>query len=101
MKMILRGMLLTCILFTLTGCGGISGQWTLDSIEPDSAQKAFPIAKLCLHKDHTYVAGMGCGSNMNGTWGVRCRRQVVNLHHTQGHQAHVRSSFVRQKAATF
>ena len=47
---------------------GFSGQWTLDSIEPDSAQKAFPIAKLCLHKDHTYIAGMGCGSNMNGTW---------------------------------
>ena len=68
MKMVLRGMLLTCVLVTLTGCGGISGHWTLDSIEPDSAQKAFPIARLCLHEDHTYAASMACGSKMNGTW---------------------------------
>lgn len=44
----------TCVLF-LTGCGDITGKWTLDCIEPESERQNFDVKCLVLRDDNTFL----------------------------------------------
>lgn len=44
----------TCILF-VTGCGDITGKWTLDCIEPESERQNFDLKCLVLRDDNTFL----------------------------------------------
>ena len=79
MNALLKGLLLSCVLVTLTGCGGMAGTWQMDSIEPASAQAAFPMTALCLNKDHTFTACMKCGTKVAGTWAYDEQAQLLSF----------------------
>jgi hypothetical protein len=55
MRTVLKASLLPLVVLALTGCG-ISGTWSLDSIEPKSAAASFEIHKVVLRDDGTYCA---------------------------------------------
>lgn len=56
MKVMLKGMFLSCALLMLTGCANMYGTWAVDSVEPEAAAKNFEFAKVTLNEDGTYVA---------------------------------------------
>lgn len=55
MKTMLKGLLLSCVLVAVTGCG-VTGKWTMKSLSPESEKKQFNLECLCLMKDGTYMA---------------------------------------------
>jgi hypothetical protein len=55
MKTLLKGLFLSCVVLALTGCG-VTGKWTMQSIEPESAKAHFNLQKMCLMDDGTYMA---------------------------------------------
>jgi hypothetical protein len=56
MKALLKGLLLSCVLLALTGCNGVTGRWTIDTVEPPAAKVHVPITAFCLMSDGTYCA---------------------------------------------
>jgi hypothetical protein len=59
MKTLLKGLLLSCVALSLTGCGSVVGHWTMDSVTPASAQADFHLAVICMAKDGTYMCCAG------------------------------------------
>jgi hypothetical protein len=53
MKRLAAAGFLTCVLL-LTGCAKITGQWTLDTMKPESEQKNFDVKCLVLNEDNTF-----------------------------------------------
>jgi len=56
MRAILKVSLLPLAVIALTGCGGISGAWVVDSIEPESVKGSFELGRVVLNEDGTYCA---------------------------------------------
>jgi hypothetical protein len=70
MRTLLKGLFLTCALAALTGCG-VTGKWTMQSINPDSAKAHFNLKCMCLMDDGTYAACTDEAGQMkclNGTY---------------------------------
>jgi hypothetical protein len=55
MRTVVKGLLLSCVLATLTGCG-VTGRWTMQSVKPESAKEHFNLQTLCLMDDGSYMA---------------------------------------------
>ena len=55
MKTMLKGLLLSCVLVAVTGCG-VTGKWTMKSLSPESEKEHFNLQALCLMDDGTYMA---------------------------------------------
>ena len=55
MKTVLKGLLLSGVLFALTGCG-VTGRWSLQSIKPETAAEHFHLKCMCLMDDGTFAA---------------------------------------------
>ena len=53
MKRLAAAGFLTCVLF-LTGCAKITGQWTLDCMNPESERQNFDVKCLVLNEDNTF-----------------------------------------------
>jgi hypothetical protein len=62
---------LTCVLF-LTGCGKITGQWTLDCITPESERQNFDLKCLVLNDDNTFVVRASEESTTTEMSGTYC-----------------------------
>jgi hypothetical protein len=62
---------LTCILF-LTGCGKITGQWTLDCINPESERQNFDLKCLVLNEDNTFTVRASEESQATQMSGTYC-----------------------------
>ncbi len=56
MRMALKGLLGTALLAALTGCGGVAGHWTLESIQPEPPAAGFHLNMMCLAEDGRYCA---------------------------------------------
>ena len=87
MKRLLSGLLLSCVLMALTGCGGIAGTWKLDTIEPESAKANFDFGMLCLAKDGTYAACVDYGGGakcLKGTYTYDDDSNLLTFKTSQG-----------------
>lgn len=86
MKRLLEGLLLACVLVTLTGCGGMVGHWQMDSIEPESARAEFAMSTLCLMKDGGFTACMDSGTTMTGTYDYDADADLITFKSDEGKQ---------------
>lgn len=84
MRKLLQGMVLSCVLVALTGCGGMAGHWTMASMEPESAKAEFPMVGLRLHDDGTFVACMESDSHFKGTWEYDADAQLLTFQSAEG-----------------
>lgn len=84
MKALLAGLLFSCVLVALTGCGGMVGHWQMDSIEPESAKTEFAMSTLCLEKDGGFTAHLDSGTVMTGTWKYDADNKTLMLKSDDG-----------------
>ncbi len=72
MKTALKGLLLACIVLSLTGCAtGVTGHWTLASFKPEAEKGNFQLGSMCLEPDGKYAANAAEGGKteaMTGTY---------------------------------
>lgn len=55
MRTMAKGLFLSCVLVALTGCG-VTGRWTLQSINPETEKEHFNLQCMCLMEDGTFMA---------------------------------------------
>ena len=84
MRTLLKGAFVASVLVALTGCGGMTGAWTMDTMTPNTEEKAFPLKTLCLHKDNTFCMHMACGKTMTGTWEYNDDAKLLNFVDAKG-----------------
>jgi hypothetical protein len=56
MRTMTKGLFLLCVLAALTGCGGVTGKWTMQSINPETEKEHFNLQCMCLMDDGTFMA---------------------------------------------
>lgn len=71
MKRLATAGFLTCIVF-LTGCAKITGQWTLDCIDPESERQNFDLKCLVLNEDNTFLVRASAEAKTAQMTGTYC-----------------------------
>jgi hypothetical protein len=70
MKATVQGLVLACVVLSLTGCGSLTGHWTMESIKPEASKQHFDLGMLCLCKDGTFLMCSGAGDKCKETTGT-------------------------------
>ncbi len=82
MKIMVKALLLACVVAFLTGCGGVTGKWTLQSIKPESETARFNLQWMCLMDDGSYMAAAqeeGKSASLSGAYTYDAKTKLLTF----------------------